>query len=436
MFERLWKKSTNITKLKLYSENSPWQNDAVLLHVSNGLGHLRMGYGIAKNNNQKSFMLLKDIPLVKWHCQGEYDCPTCEKLISAGYGLNSVNEEVIREIRSCMNQPYGTIYLAVDKLVPILKLLPSGYYVVADLPLYPSDGNGQFFWNQSNQPVLNKGTCSIYYNQMCSTGVPTFILPSQLPENYDAATMKCYQEMYRAGESLRGLAYYMGDYLCTLLDGHHKAVAASLEGREFRCLTILPVHGISSLKDEKDFKMSIGGVWIDSKDLPKQLNKEFKKACEETNKLKTDEVEKYLAMETDCWDQFKWPKELLNLGKCYPDAFTMACIEFAGDLSDERIIRLLRYEEADSGDKLEFILKALIGLKDIRTTELAMKIAKREGLRSLWTEAFEYLATIQSEAIEDFFIDFLVNDEKLRPKLTKIADEYLANGSIINVGIK
>lgn len=203
MFERLWKKSTDIIKLELYSENSPWQNDAVLLHVNNGLGHLHMAYGIAKNNNQKSFMLLKDIPLVKWHCQDEYDCPTCEKLISAGYGLNNVNEEVISEIRSCMNQPYGAIDLAVDKLVPILKLLPSGYYVVADLP----------------------------------TGTPTFILPSQLPESYDAATMKQYQERYRVGESLRGLAYYMGDYLCTLLDGHHKAVAASLEGREFRCLT-------------------------------------------------------------------------------------------------------------------------------------------------------------------------------------------------------
>lgn len=426
MFERLWKKSEKITKLKLYSENSPWQNDAVLLHVSNGLGHLRMAYGIAKNDNQKFFMLLKDIPLVKWHCQGEYDCPTCEKLISAGYGLNNVNEEIISEIRSCMNQPYGTIDLAIDKLVPILKLLPSGYYVVADLPLYPSDGNGQFFWNQSNQPVLNKGTCSIYYKQMYWTGTPTFILPSQLPESYDAATMKQYQEMYRTGDSLRGLAYYMGDYLCTLLDGHHKAVAASLEGREFRCLTILPVHGISSLQDEKDFKMSIGSEWIDSKDLPKELNKQFKKAYRQHENLKTDEVEKYLAMESGCWEQFQWPKELLNLGKCYPDAFTMSCIEFAGDLSDERIRRLLQNEEADSEDKLEFVLKALIGLKDFRTTELAMKIAKNEGLCNLRPEAFEYLATIQSEEIEDFFIDFLVNDEKLRPKLTKVADEYLA----------
>lgn len=54
-----------------------------------------------------------------------------------------------------------------------------------------------------------------------------------------------------------------------------------------------------------------------------------------------------------------------------------------------------------------------------------MKIAKNEGLCNLRPEAVEYLATIQSEEIENFFIDFLVNDEKLRPKLTKIADKYL-----------
>ncbi|WP_110955050.1 hypothetical protein [Anaerosinus massiliensis] len=429
MFDRLWKGTTKITKLESYSVNSPWKNNAVLLHVTNGLGHLRMVYGMTKSNKQKIFMLLKDIPLVKWHCIDEYNCPTCEKLISAGYGLNSINEEVISEIRSCMNQSYKTIDLAVDNLVPILKLLSSGYYVVVDLPLYPADGNGQFFWNQSNQPAFNKGTCSIYYKQMYSQGRPAFILPSQLPESYDAATMNRYQEMYRAGESLRGLAYYMGDYLCTLLDGHHKAVAAALEGQEFRCLTILPVHGVSCLKDEKNFKMSIGSQWIDSKNLPTKFNKDFKKLYGQDNKLKTNEVEKYLTMEAECWEQFKWPQELLDIGKQYPDAFTLACIDFSGDLSDERIYRLLLNEEVDSEDKLEFIFKSLVGLKDIRATELAMKIAKDEGLKNLWQEVFEYLATVQSEQIEDFFIDFLVNDEKLRPKLTKIADNYLMKRS-------
>lgn len=424
MFDSLWKKSANITKLELYSENSPWKNDAVLLYVSNGLGDLRMAYGIGEDNNWKSFMLLKDIPLVKWHSD-ENNCPTCEKLISAGYGLENVNEEIIDAIRSCMSQSYETLDLVVDELVPILKLLPSGYYVVADLPLYPSDGNGQFFWNQSNQPVVNKGTCWIYYKQMLAKGIPKFLLPSQLPQHYNEEKIKMYQKMYRGGEPLRGLAFYMGDYLCTLLDGHHKAVAATLEECEFRCLTILPVHSISSTKDEENLKISIGGVWIDAKNLPAKFNKQFKKKFRQTTRLKTEEVEKYLTMESDCWEQFKWPQELLDLGKHYPDAFTMACIEFAGDLSDERIHKLLQYEEVGVEDKLEIIFKALVGLEDVRATKLAMEIAKNEGLRNLWQDTFEYLATIQSEKIEDFFINYLVNDERLRPRLTKIANEYL-----------
>jgi hypothetical protein len=54
-----------------------------------------------------------------------------------------------------------------------------------------------------------------------------------------------------------------------------------------------------------------------------------------------------------------------------------------------------------------------------------MKITKNEELCNLWIEAFEYLATIQSEDVEDFFIKFLINDERIRPRLTEIANEYL-----------
>jgi hypothetical protein len=228
------KKNPTISILKSYDANSPWKNPAILIYVNNGLGQLRIAYGFTKDNKQKIFMLLKNIPLLKWHCIDEYNSPTCEKLISAGYGLDNTNEIALSEIRHCLNQSYVNLNSTINKLTPILKLLSTGYYVIADLPLYPSDGNTQFFWNQRNQPVSNKGTCSIYYNFRCSQGKPTFILPSQSPNSYDEVTMNNYRELYRKGKSLRGLAYYMGDYLCTLLDGHHKAVAAALEGKEYR----------------------------------------------------------------------------------------------------------------------------------------------------------------------------------------------------------
>jgi hypothetical protein len=169
--------------------------------------------------------------------------------------------------------------------------------------------------------------------------------------------------------------------------------------------------------------MHIGGLWLDVKAVP--INQEFIRRSAHNNKLTTNEVEKYIAMEAACWDNFLWKQDLLDIGKKYPDAFTMACIEFAGDLSDDRIYKLLCNEESDSTDNLEFVLQALIGLKDIRAEALAIKIAKNEGFRSLWQTVFEYLATLESNSVEDFFIDFLVNDEKIRPNLTQIADAYL-----------
>jgi hypothetical protein len=58
MLEKLWRKSPNVAKIKIYHECSPWENDAILLYVNNGMGHLRMAYGKDKDGKWKSFMLL------------------------------------------------------------------------------------------------------------------------------------------------------------------------------------------------------------------------------------------------------------------------------------------------------------------------------------------------------------------------------------------
>lgn len=427
-FEKLWRKNTkDITLLKSYSrDDSPWKGEAELFYVEEGLGQLREVYGVARDNTLKRFLVLKDIPLVKWHSGNEYDCPTCEKLISAGYGLDKVDNETIQVIRSHTNQPFRTIQTAVEELKPILKLLEKGYYALADLTLYPVDGNGRSFWDMTNTPKYNKASCATSYKYNWAGEHPKYLLATQPPDQYHKETVAYYREQYRNGVSLRGLAYYMGGYLCALLDGHHKAMAAALEGREFRCLTILHGSSIYYDKKEKEFKMWVGGVQLDTTDLTEQMNRTVKKEFGQFKRLETEQVECLLSMETDCWDNCTWPQELINLGSKYPDVIGLACIEFAGDLSEERIAKLFNNEETDSYEKIDYVFRALIALNDKHAKKVALAIACNEGLREIWIDAFTYLATISSDDIEDFFVDFLINDEKLRPNLTKIADEYLA----------
>lgn len=172
-------------------------------------------------------------------------------------------------------------------------------------------------------------------------------------------------------------------------------------------------------------QMWIGGVRTAMKEFPASLNNKAIKALTKKKIISTAETEKYLAMEAACWDRYSWPNDLLALGKKYPDVTSLACIKLAGDLSDERIDGLLTSDTDHASEDLHVLLKALIAAKDTRARNVAMRIAKSEGLVDLWEDAFQYLATIQSDEIEAFFIQFLINDEKNRPYLTRIADAYL-----------
>ncbi|WP_346354355.1 hypothetical protein [Azotosporobacter soli] len=427
MLDKLWRKSTAIQLLKTFSRNdSPWENDAAVFFIKNGLARLRMECGLAKDHRLKVFLDLNDTPLIKIHSIDENLCPTCEKLISAGYGLGTLSAEEISTIRTHLNRPYESISSSLDELRPILNLLKSGFYALADLPLLPSDGNGNLFWNQTNIPVPNKGSRWIHLKGFVAEGQPTFLLASQPPNRIDEETVNAYREKIRAGEPLHGLAYYIGYSLCVLLDGHHKALAAALEGQKLRCLTILPVHSESYEQNRVDYKISLGGVWFNTESLSSNADNLISKGFFCYDNLSVDEVEQRLSQSVESWDQYQWPQATLEAGRKYPNAFALACAECAGDLSSDRIDRLLRSEEEDSIEKLQLIMNSLIGLHDDRAFSVVKRIAKNRNYCLLWHEAFQFLSTIKTEEVESFFIDFLIDDDKTRPELTKIADAYLA----------
>ncbi|MBC8059307.1 MAG: hypothetical protein H7Y18_01425 [Clostridiaceae bacterium] len=63
---------------------------------------IKYEYGHSKDGDVKALLLVNDIPIIKWHAE-EYYCPTCEKLLSAGNGLNNVQLEILEIIRSVTN---------------------------------------------------------------------------------------------------------------------------------------------------------------------------------------------------------------------------------------------------------------------------------------------------------------------------------------------
>lgn len=73
----------------------------------------------------------------------EYFSPTCNKIMRSGYGLEQTQEFK----QGILNKDKSQVSFleAVNGIKPILGLLDTGYYVIIETKLYPTDGNGHLF---------------------------------------------------------------------------------------------------------------------------------------------------------------------------------------------------------------------------------------------------------------------------------------------------
>ncbi|EJO5348828.1 hypothetical protein NRP93_002964 [Clostridium botulinum] len=406
---------------RLEKDKNCWGGEGIVFYLKNGKGILKQKYG-SNDTQGLSCLVYDNIPLSKFHAD-EYFCPTCEKLISAGYGLDKTNDQTISKLRETLNQPFVSLEESLKNLEPILGLLPTGYYALADLELFPTDGNDNFFWSVGNKPMINKASCPVYDNGNWSEDIPKYILPTQPPRLFNRGTA----EFYRSNDSYRAIAYYLDDYLCALLDGHHKAVAAAMEKRNLKTLVVLPTTGIFTSNNDKDKGgLIIAGETIYENELLSNL--EEVRGDFTDNRMSESEMENYLSLNDESFGTYNWAQDILKTSKYFPSVFTVACMEWAGDLSDLRLDRIINNEEMCDNSTLHYIARVLFELKNPRFKEVAFFIGKNESYVSIWNEVYSLISKIKSdEDVENFFVEFLINDEGVRTDITKIVDDYFRN---------
>lgn len=423
MFKRLFKKEgLEIIHVKTVNEKpKEWGGNGIIFYIKNGKGLLCHKYG---NYDDKALFTLtyENTPLIKFHAD-EYFCPTCEKLVSAGYGLDMANDNNIREIRQVFNSPFVSLENSFENLKPLLGLLRTGYYALVDVELYPSDGNGQFFWKVNNTPVYNKASCPIYGGDgLWSEVITKYILPSQPPTRFDRETA----EFYRTNDNYRAIAYYLEGYLCTLIDGHHKAVAAALEHRPLKTLVIVPTN--SGWYKSKHLNEKLGGISFNGVNL---YENEMITPLQQTidlfklNRMSDNETKMYLSKVNTDFDKYEWDKDILESEKYYPDAMTLARIHWAGEITDERLDKIVNHQVAMTDAEVLNLVTALSALEYPRFKELAFHFCSYGLFGSILHDIFILLAKIKDEDIENFFIQYLINNEIERPDLNKIIDNYL-----------
>lgn len=369
------------------------------------------------------------IPLISINNPG---CPTCESLIATGCGIENTDSVEFKAASEAFNKDYTDFDTAISSILPLLSLLQSGLYVLADTLCYPTDGNGNFFWNVPNEFTSNPATAAAWlndedYEYKYVNGFPAYLYPTQNTDCYNEDRVQYYIDRLRTTDTPpRAIAYHCGEFLSFLLDGHHKACAAASLRQPLPCLVIMPMEYCSYTvvnKKTVPFKLVFGPFALDVSEIPKKyLPYNNKKAAGQF--IAAETAEEFPNILT----HRSWEDNLLNSARFYPGVHDLAVMSCTGiaDVTDELMEECLRTLSVDNRKKLRSILLLLDIKNDSRLKETALACAERVDSPALKLQAFKLLSKMKSDdEITDFFINWIVYDTDPHSLLAKTANLYL-----------
>lgn len=230
-----------------------WCNSAIMFRVWNGMGTITHSFGKEdKDYYHYTHLLLNDKPILQEYLP---ICPTCSGMLATGYGIENIDCPELKAVRECLNNNYVGIKTSAEMLKPLLNLLEDGYYLLADVPHCPTDSNSNFFWSVPNALTENPAFCDEYYHYgrfCCTDSFPQYLYPTQSASLCNQKRIDEYVEILKNNPNPpRALAYHEYGFISALLDGHHKATAATLLGQKINCLTIIEASGCTFGKGVK-----------------------------------------------------------------------------------------------------------------------------------------------------------------------------------------
>lgn len=359
-------------------------------------------------------------------------CPTCESLIATGCGMDKTDSAELKVVSEAFNEDYAGFDTAVNRMLPLLSLLQSGLYVLADTLCYPTDGDGRFFWNVPNDFTSNPATAAVWlndedYEYTYVHGFPAYLYPTQNTDCYNEERVQHYIDRFQMTDARpRAIAYHCGEFLSFLLDGHHKACAAAALQEPLPCLVILPFEYYSyTTANQKTVPSSLvfGPFALNITEIPK-------KYCSLYSKKPAGQLAASLPAK-QCPNALThriWENKYLASALTYPRVRDLAIMSLTGiaDPSDEIIEECLHDLSEDNRKKLRSILLLLDLKNDSRLKNTALSCAENAYTSELKLEAFKSLFKIKNDdEITDFFINWIVYDTDPHSLFAKIANAYL-----------
>ncbi|HBA1316332.1 TPA: hypothetical protein J8W21_001373 [Escherichia coli] len=384
----------------------------VIFSVKSGKGFLRQCVIYDPHSHGLIHSLCwQDVPLIRFW--SEAGCPTCAEFVYSGFAEDEQGAARFLSALENWNRPWSGITDAFAALTPLFSCMADGYYLLEDRELYSTDGNGHFFWAATDHSSSNPATVAVWDPEYCSFSdtAPCFLLPGQPPSHFNPERATFYRDKPDA----RALAWYLPDsYLCVLLDGHHKATAAALEGRPLKTLVLSTA---THFNDEQQTLVFPGGECLHKTELQYHIPKLT--ACK--------------ALPPSAWESFgpdkhispseTWSEELKQSVSRYPSLDQAWQIVEAGNLSETRIKSMIQ-QGLGEDEKADIILQALFSTHSPLFIDFARFVISHPAYAIYRPLTFRLMAQNRTPQADAFFLDFAINDDGERPELTKIMDDY------------
>lgn len=424
-------KALSVRPLATVKDSSlPWRTEGLLILVEHARGMLRwepvnFGPEHPPHGGLGRALVLGETPLL---FDENHDSPTCENLLALGMGRENVNPQILDALRRISNRVDALLPSTIEGLSPLLGLLEDGLYLVSHIPHFPTNGEGVPFWGLSRRPQPLKAAVEFccFHNTMGGTwGYPAFLLPTQTFARCDWNRVEDYRQQIRAGSNVGALAFWADGFLSALLDGHHRATACLLENTPIDCLTVMSLGTIGRSNGSQSLVLWDERIPFES--LPQEAVHLLETRARNRASSKNSTVSSRGEEEAEPWLTDPHWDALKRAAHRFPLLHGVVARALIHDDSDDHVESLFRDHE-NGADKLRVMLQGMIASRDPRAVNLALRIAS-SFWPGLWAEAFEFLATVRTQEVEAFFIDFLVREEGAHPDLEKIASAYFAGGA-------
>ena len=423
MFFKKNKEKLSVELVDVKADTSEMINikDSKVVYI-NGAGKLKTffsdGYYPAK-------IRLNGIPLVR--INSPY-CPTSNSLLATVYGIENANCQELMEIQKEINADFISLENSIKAMEPLLKLFETGFYLIAEAECYPTDGNGNFFWNVPNEFTDSPATGLAYLKDSDTDtsyvfNQPVYLYPTQTTDCYNEERVEYYIDKFN--NEPRAIVYNFGGFINFVIDGHHKACAAALLGKPLKCLLIIKGEYSQNYGEDNQIFLNFLSSNIRKEDIPIKYQPFLKEKEKNWGSMIINE---------GTVNKRQWEDKYINSAKKYP-----SLIEYATkvddliyeniEISDELINYCLINFDMDSQVKARKIFRNLEFLDMEKAKDFAVRYAKaslkQEISNKLKLVIYNFLVNMKNNTeLEQIFIDYIVYNEDRDDPVLELINSY------------